>query len=193
MCEARKLANALRGHFLGDITCKRWWEKCYPRKEFLNEKWQNECDLGAVIAGFIGEEKRTPAVVPITQKEAFSCATTEYKSLGMTYWADGLLDQYLPRNREDRTPYALTYLAVLCVLATFRYTRFIDDDVKVVHVLRDRIEHITGKPLESHKALASQTLDSWMGEVEKHMQLRPTYMNPQGCSPTSPPPSSDTP
>jgi hypothetical protein len=159
LIEAESLARAFRLHRLGDTTIPSWWMQPCPQESALGKHWGESPCLGAMVVGFSGKR---PVVVSIDQKAAHACHVPDYPvPIGITYWAHAILNDHFPRDSRLRTEADLIYLGVLCLAATSKFTRLVNNDPRVVVVREGRVETLDDDAMRPYAERAEKTLQDW--------------------------------
>lgn len=168
--EAENLARAFRLYRLGDASTQGWWNQPCPQKDALGKNWIESPHLGAMVVGFSGPQFQNPTVVSISQKAAHACnASNHPKSIGITYWANAILNEHFPRKLELRTEANLVYLGILCLAVTSRFTSLVNNAPRVVVVRRDQVKELTENAMRPYIDRSEKALCGWASAIEEQL------------------------
>lgn len=168
--EAENIARAFRLYRLGNASTQGWWNQPCPQEDALGKSWNKPPHLGAMVAGFSGLQSRDPTVVSIDQMGAHACNASDHpRSIGITYWANAILNEHFPHKFELRTEANLVYLGILCLAATSRFTSLVNNDPRVVVVRRGQVEELTENAIRPYINESEKTLRGWASAIEERL------------------------
>ena len=168
--EAENIARALRLYRLGNTSISGWWNQPCSQEEALRKSWNKPPYLGGMIVGFSGLQLQNPTVVSISQMAAYACHSSDHpRSIGITYWANAILNEHFPQKPELRTEANLVYLGILCLAATSRFTSVVNNAPRVVIVRRDQVEELAEDTMRPYIERAEKALCGWFSAIEDQM------------------------
>ena len=116
--------------------------------------------MSAMLAGF---SQGIPFAVRIEKPGGYPTAIDEAAlSIGITQWADGILNKHFPKSRDQRKTRTLDLLGILCVLATSRYSYGVGGAVQLLNVSDDGVRPLEKDILDDYVERVSNTI----GELE---------------------------
>jgi hypothetical protein len=169
---AERLAGALRAHQIRDTSSPGWWEPPCTAEEFRSHTIASPTDASALLVGFCGARK-TPTIETIAfcgnDRSYSPMPSVSPRSIGLTMQADFILNEYMPEGVGNRTVDALTYLGVLCVIATRDRILGVDGNVRAALVTKNDVQALTKEELDLHIDRAEDTVRVWRRVTSKKM------------------------